>query len=315
MNKTRRSPKEYLIPLAIGVAIYALASGCGGQKNYPTAPSVANGANLCPANVGGTPNSCCTGGTLIMPPPAGCPNPVVGGGGIKGTLAQGAIAAGATVGNSGNASGLATGSGNSGQFANMSAATAGGTMITTAPVNPAAAGAATANPLQSASGGGGGAGSGAGNGGAANFGSLGTGKTAAAEMPAAPQDPNPDVAGSTFGGGGGAGGGGKAGGDSGANPFASLFGGAGGAGGGAGAAGARELGFGNRAPASTMGTADPADYFSRIDLNDNLFKRVESRYRDKQMAWAMSQAQGQAQGIMRVTAPLQTQTRRPQVPK
>lgn len=98
-----------------------------------------------------------------------------------------------------------------------------------------------------------------------------------------------------------AGGGGNGSSGKGINPFASLFGGdkIGGDNGAAvtttefrrspaslaGQGGANPNGYG------PMGSQDPANYFSLLNTNDNLFKIVERRYVSKSKQWAISDAE------------------------
>jgi len=88
------------------------------------------------------------------------------------------------------------------------------------------------------------------------------------------------------GGGGKAKRGGRGGGSSGSGKgLASLFGknGADGKGDGTSA-----LGFGQADRGlAAVGSADPMDYFSRIDVYQDIFKIVEKRYRKKQMSWSL----------------------------
>ena len=77
-----------------------------------------------------------------------------------------------------------------------------------------------------------------------------------------------------------------AGGDGGsANPF----GYSGNDGSAAGGSNTLELGSGTDqgAAVDAMANGDPEDYFTRLDLNDNLFKIVERRYGQKAMTWAV----------------------------
>jgi hypothetical protein len=102
--------------------------------------------------------------------------------------------------------------------------------------------------------------------------------------------------------GSGSGGGGKFADKGGFNPFSGLFGG-GGDGNSANGSGTTSTEF-RRDPASLagqadanrnglgpMGSQDPANYFSMLKADDNLFKIVERRYGSKSKQWAISDAQ------------------------
>jgi hypothetical protein len=231
---------------------------------------------------------------VISPPPSGCPNQLAGSGGIQSTLVGGATAAGAALVDGNNAKALVGTNGAAGAFANDVAGANGGSGTTSnTPISSSGSAASPNSTTGSAI-----TGSGAGGGGSGSGLSLsGSNSTTGASDDSgavAAGSPDVDVAGSTYGAGGaggGAGGGVEKGSDV-SHTLSGIFGSAGGMGGAVGGSGASsQLGFGNgREPASTMGTEDPADYFSLIDLNDNLFKRVETRYRNKQMTWAENNA-------------------------
>lgn len=129
---------------------------------------------------------------------------------------------------------------------------------------------------------------GGGGAGAASGGSLASGISTA---PAAPQTvaavaaPAQQAGGAYSGGGGG--GAAKGRGGSGDDPFGSLMGG-GGAGFGGGPK-SESFQSNDRAVAAVVGE-DPIDYFQRTSLNDNLFKIVERRYRNKSTSWALENA-------------------------
>jgi hypothetical protein len=99
----------------------------------------------------------------------------------------------------------------------------------------------------------------------------------------------------------GAGGGGGKSADKGFNPFSGLFGDS--SGNGSNGSGTTSTEF-RRDPASLagqadanrnglgpMGTQDPANYFTMLRADDNLFKIVERRYVSKSKQWAVSDAQ------------------------
>lgn len=95
--------------------------------------------------------------------------------------------------------------------------------------------------------------------------------------------------------GGGGSGGSRSGGGSGSNsfgnPFAGLFGAAGSGGAnGAGAGGSGIVKFGAQgagAGGAASGSADPEDYFTRIGIEDSLFKKVEKRYEQTALKGAL----------------------------
>ena len=67
--------------------------------------------------------------------------------------------------------------------------------------------------------------------------------------------------------------------------------GAGGLGAGGGLTGANGgAEFGGKKDKDAMGTADPDDYFSRLKAEDNIFKIVEKRYKQKSMTWSAADA-------------------------
>jgi hypothetical protein len=147
----------------------------------------------------------------------------------------------------------------------------------------------TLGRTDSTSGGSGGAANGSGAGGANGTGLLGdTSTKPAAVSPTEPTmatntraaDQYASTAGGSAGGRGGSGG-------SGSNPFSGLFGGGGDSipsgnktADSVSFSGARDL-----ASVNPTGSSDPADYFSRIGADDNLFKVVERRYQKETMAW------------------------------
>ncbi|MBU6376327.1 MAG: hypothetical protein KGQ59_10055 [Bdellovibrionales bacterium] len=91
------------------------------------------------------------------------------------------------------------------------------------------------------------------------------------------------AAGILSGGGGGGGGGDSGGGRS----IADLFGGSGD---GLGGSGQNSEEFGATADSvSPLGSEDPGDYFTRLGMDDDLFKIVERRYRNKAVVWAKNQ--------------------------
>jgi hypothetical protein len=40
-----------------------------------------------------------------------------------------------------------------------------------------------------------------------------------------------------------------------------------------------------------MAGVDPADYFARLGIDDNIFKRVTAKYQQKSIQWTMADAQ------------------------
>jgi hypothetical protein len=53
----------------------------------------------------------------------------------------------------------------------------------------------------------------------------------------------------------------------------------------------------------TMGTADPEDYFTRVSLDESIFKIVTRRYRAKATAWAISQSDATFQQAAQTAVP------------
>ena len=51
-----------------------------------------------------------------------------------------------------------------------------------------------------------------------------------------------------------------------------------------------------------MGTLDPDDYFTRVGLDDNIFKIVSRRYRQKAFNWATVQVQANFQNASQAAA-------------
>ncbi len=132
---------------------------------------------------------------------------------------------------------------------------------------------------------GGSAGSGGGGFGAGGLGNSKADLVAAVTPPVPANAGLGDTTGAGYGGGGGHGGGGGS-----DNGGINLGAGGGGPGGGLEVqnfegGGAQGLSGSHGQPA--LGTEDPADYFNRIGLNENLFKRVERRYGQKTRAWAL----------------------------
>ncbi len=99
-----------------------------------------------------------------------------------------------------------------------------------------------------------------------------------------------NVYGSASGGGGAKG---KSGGDSAFSSLSGLFGGLGGSKDGKDGAGNKTniTSFGNRNGANginPMGSADPEDYFTRINVDDSIFKQVERRYEQTAVRWSLA---------------------------
>jgi hypothetical protein len=56
-----------------------------------------------------------------------------------------------------------------------------------------------------------------------------------------------------------------------------------------GASGDPEMAFGAQRNPASSSSIDPNDYFTRIGLQDSLFKKVERRYRSTSASWAMAE--------------------------
>ncbi|MDR3608436.1 MAG: hypothetical protein P4M08_13790 [Oligoflexia bacterium] len=248
---------------------------------------------------------CCNGTTAINPAPATCAGASftcpVGPAGVAetaGTLSDAAQAynsgqSGLTAAGQMLSTSSPTNNSAAGQTGQASAATAGGSLGTlgsTTSSTPSAA--SLGNALGAGSGGlaGGGSGSSPATTGSSGLNSL------AGLSPAATPSSVPGANGLLASAGSGSG--------SGQGLYAAGGGGGGGMGGGlfggssdstspGGAKGdVKDLSSG-RSPASAdvMGSADPIDYFTRLNSSDNLFKIVERRYTSKSRQWAVSDAQ------------------------
>ena len=138
-----------------------------------------------------------------------------------------------------------------------------------------------------------GVGVGVGEGGGGGGGSLGSSDSAgmlgsAGGTPEVHLNGSENVYGSASGGGGG---GRKSGGDSAFSSLSGLFSGLGAKDGkgGTGAAAGSGTNFGKKGPGglNPQGTADPDDYFTRIGVDDSIFKKVERRYEQTATSWAL----------------------------
>jgi hypothetical protein len=277
--------RQNYLPYCAGLAL--LVSACGGGSNVASVGSTDAGTSACPTGIGGLPVGCCDStGVAISPPPAGvtgCATLTPGTGPIASTGGNGAGSAGGATSDLGTASqlvGSGAATGMSGQYAG---ATAGGiqpAVAQLANVVPNAAGIAAGalTPTSGSASGGGGSGSGAG--GLDDTSTI----TAAAS-------PDPMSSSSLLGANGDApyaASGATAGGvlPNGAKASGFQFGN-----GFAGPEGtvASSMAFGNGSSVDPMLGGDPEDYFTRIGLEDSLFKKVERRYRDTSVQWASVQ--------------------------
>jgi hypothetical protein len=260
-----------------GAASLCLFS-CGSSSNMPSVSNVDAGAGACPAGIGGMDASCCNAGVPITPTPSGCNVVVPGSAGVASSLGAGAASAGTSAGENQAASQL-TGGQKMGTLAGQSSAATAGTQA------PLTGGGGLSNPL-------GQSGLGVTTSGNANTASpSGVGDASNVSTAPAPSG-TPDSNGTGNGDGTGvsvglyADGGNGAGGvlPNGAKATGFQFGNGLAEG---GAAGSGELGFGaSRSPASaTIAGLDPSDYFTRISLDESLFKKVEKRYRSTSANW------------------------------
>jgi hypothetical protein len=261
-----------------------LVSACGGGSNVASVGSTDPGTSACPAGVGGLPTGCCDStGVAITPPPAGvtgCSTTTPGTGPIATTGGTGAGSAGGATTDLGTAQNLVGGSPATGITPQYAGATAG--QIAPAAAQLAAAVPATAAsvlPTTATAGSAGGSGSGSGSG--LDDGSM---TTAAASDPGN----SPTISGATaadapyVSNGGGAPGGTTASTGKSGFQFGSGFAGPEGT-------GAADVAFGNGSSVDPMASGDPQDYFTRIGIEDSIFKKVERRYRDTSVKWASVQ--------------------------
>lgn len=297
-KQTKTRERARTVFLASMLILMAAASGCSKAQNLPQV-AANDPNNTCP----GKPAACCT----LNPPPT-CPTDSPGLGALTGALTSGAAFAGNSAGENGLASTFSSGSNTAGTgFSNGQAATAGGTGDLSQGAGSGsgsgsgASGVASSGLQQASSGGGAGSGSSGASGTGGGVGSAGLGGSLATTA-----DPNAistgpidaelkvkDGAGAqgyTAGSGGGANGGGGGSGFLYGNGLMAQNGGYG-AGGvdGAGAGGLKAYG-GNGQDVSPMGGSDPANYFSLIGIDESIFKKVETRYRETTMNWAAARA-------------------------
>jgi hypothetical protein len=270
---------------------------CGNAANLPSASSVSPGAG-CPAGIGGMDASCCdTTGAVIAPPTStACGLLVPGVGGVTNPINGGASAGNSVGQTTGAAANLVGGQGIGNGLANESAATAGG-------ISPSVAGLGANIPLQTSglgvttsgnAGGSGNEGPGSGDG-------SGSVATAPAGAPSSTVDPNALANGASAAtsaqyAGGGAGGGLL---PNGAHATGFQFGNGFANGDGSGAAGSAEIAFGAQRNPAAMAGEDPSDYFTRIGLDDSLFKKVEKRYRSTSANWETASLAPQAQVLVK----------------
>ena len=74
-------------------------------------------------------------------------------------------------------------------------------------------------------------------------------------------------------------------------------------------AGGGDVSFGNASNVNPMLAGDPEDHFTRIGLEDSLFKKVERRYRDTSVKWASADAASPSRALSSVplsSAPMAT---------
>jgi hypothetical protein len=270
-------------------------SGCGSGANSVTSTT----GNSCTALDGvsqltGTEETCCCNGTnALNPPPSSCsgssftcPLGPAGLAATAGTLNDAAQAYNTGVAASGAAGSLLSSSSpvkNSAPGVGTAAATSGGISSIASPTPTTPLGAA----IQPAAIAGSAPPAGMGGIGSGGLTSL-SGTPTAAAVPFASASPSlamgPDAGYYVSGG-------------TGLSPGkADLFGlGASGDSNSVPGAGKSEKDFGGeRAPSSSsdaMGSADPADYFSRLNAGDNIFKIVERKYIDESKQWAMADAE------------------------
>lgn len=280
------------ILLAISPMVFYLA-GC--SKNSDSQPKTDTNQGSCPsaANGGGLqslPSSCCNSSGIQVSFTGQCAST----NNATDPATNGAVNNGAAAANSGqtalNASG-ALGQGNAGntKTGGLQTAAALGGDVARSLLPPNGSGSqpqalANLNRNDQSGGGSGGGGGGAGDSGGLK---LGSGDTApmGSEASPTPAGASGDQGALYSGGGGGAGANqnGKS------DPMASLLAGFRGPAGEGGSVGSASVdlraGAGNGT--STLGTADPQDYFTRVDLKDSLFKVVEKRYRQKATSWAL----------------------------
>jgi hypothetical protein len=251
---------------------------CSNAANAPAVSNISAGAG-CPTGIGGMDASCCdSSGTILSPAPAGCNVIVPGMAGVTNPLNSGA-SAGSAVGQTTAAAAQLTGGQNGmGLASGESAATAGQVPVSTS-LTPIGAALGQSGLGVTASG----------NANAGTGGLSGTGDASGniGTAPAPVNSSNPNSLASTSGSGTDTGAYGSGGGvlPNGAHSTGFQFGNGFANADGAGAAGSAELGFGAQRNLASMNGEDPADYFTRIGLQDSLFKKVERRYRSTSANW------------------------------
>ncbi len=277
-SDTHSLKNQILFFLVVGI-LTAMGAGCGGGG----AAQSAQGPNTnCPSGMGGQPSNCCgSDGSLIQPPPSGCASAGAGTGGLTSALAAGAGAAGGSGTENTAASTLASNSNTTGG-GSLSGGDSSGVTASPSPTS-AAADTSGVGPLSLPNVAGLGNASGSGGSGSGNSGGLGSaGDTttdgAGAGVSGAAAGAAVTAAGDStlYAGGGGA-------------APASTKAGAFGSGGGLNGASAEDK-FGNGTNVNPMGGTDPANYFALTNIDDSIFKKVETRYRTKSMNWASSAA-------------------------
>jgi hypothetical protein len=284
--------------LTASYAGLALLSACGGGST-PSVGSPDPGPASCPLGIGGMPAGCCdlTGAALSPPPQsvAGCVNLNPGGGPIAGTGNKGAGSAGGSMNDIATAQGLVGGEVATGMGGQYAGATAGAQQPASALGNIAQLGPNTASSALNPSGSGGG---GSGSGGSGS--GTGLDNTSVSTAPAPGASGSPGVSGATadavaYGANGnGAGGALPNGARSTGFQFGNGFSGE-------GAGGASELAFANSSGGGdAMLGGDPEDYFTRIGIEDSLFKKVERRYQATSMHWASADASSPSRSMASV---------------
>jgi len=291
MWATKLSPSA-LYHLSSCAALALLVSACGGGSNIASVGSTDPGAGACPTGIGGLPTGCCdsTGAALpqnsIPSGVTGCVNLNPGGGPIASTGNNGAGSAGGSMNDIATAQGLVGGEVATGMGGQYAGATAGAQQPASALGNIAQLGPNAASGALNPTGGSGGGSGSAGSG-------LGTGldNSSVSTAPAPGASGSPGVSGATadvaaYGANGNGAGGSAL--PNGARPTGFQFGNGFSA---DGAGGASELAFANASGGGdAMLGGDPEDYFTRIGIEDSLFKKVERRYQATSMHWASADA-------------------------
>lgn len=297
LNEQTRAPA---LQSAYWTGLILLVSACGGGSTASVG-SANPGAGACPAGIGGEPTACCdSNGNPLSPPPSGvsgCNTQTIASGPIADTGAKGVSSAGGATTDIGSAQQLVGGEAATGMGGQYAGATAGGqTSGTIASLVPSAASLGS-NPTSLNSGSGGNGGSG----GAGSASGLDTSALATAAAAPDPSSGSPSVSGATAG----------------AAPYGSGHAGRGtlpngahstgfqfGNGSGLDGAGATDfaLGNSNAGNVGSMVGGDPEDYFTRIGLEDSLFKKVERRYHDTSMKWALTESASPSRALSSVPA-------------